>query len=34
MLLGRSISITGLLATTGLEAKIGSLLRRHAKPVG
>ena len=34
MLLSRSISITGLLTTTGLEAKIGSLLRHHAKPVG
>jgi hypothetical protein len=34
MLLGRSISITGLLATPGLETKIGSLLRRHAKSVG
>ena len=34
MLLGRSISITGLVVTTGLEAKIGSLLRHHAKPVG
>jgi hypothetical protein len=35
MLLSRSMTITGLPATTtGLEAKIGSLIRHHAKPIG
>ena len=34
MLLGRALSMHGLPATTELEAKVRSLLRRHAKPGG
>jgi hypothetical protein len=34
LLLRRSMSITGLPATSELETKIISLLRHHAKPAG